>query len=105
MYKRQDLIYATDQLDRCLMYIAQGLRYDIIYATDQLARPMSKPSKLYLVAAKHALRYLAGTTDFQITNKKKRFQARCLLRLELGQQPRQREVDLVLSDDASDCSG
>jgi len=57
----------------CLMYIAQGLRYDLIYATGQLARPMSKPSKVHLVAAKHALRYLAGTTDFHITYKKEGF--------------------------------
>ena len=55
------------------MYIAQGLRYDLIYATGQLARPMSKPSKVHLVAAKHALRYLAGTTDFHITYKKEGF--------------------------------
>ena len=41
----------------CLMYIAQGLRYDLIYATAQLARPMPKPSKVHLVAAKHALHY------------------------------------------------
>ena len=34
----------------CLMYIAQGLRYDLIYATGQLAHPMSKPSKVHLVA-------------------------------------------------------
>ena len=34
---------------------------------------MSKPSKVHLVAAKHALRYLAGTTDFHITYKKEGF--------------------------------
>ena len=55
------------------MYSAQGLRYDLIYATGQLARPMSKPSKVHLVAAKHALRYLAGTTDFNFTYKKEGF--------------------------------
>ena len=55
------------------MYIAQGLHYDLIYTTGQLARPMSKPSKVHLVAAKHALRYLAGTTDFPITCKKEGF--------------------------------
>ena len=49
------------------MYIAQSLRNDLIYATGQLARPMSKPSKAHLVAAKHALHYLAGTTDFHTT--------------------------------------
>ena len=54
----------------CLMYIAQVLRYDIMYATSQLARPMAKPSKKHMVAAKHTLRYLAGTTDFSITYKR-----------------------------------
>ena len=53
----------------CLMYIAQGLRYDLTYATGQLARPMPKQSKVHLVGATHALRYLAGTTDFHITYK------------------------------------
>ncbi|CAB1120611.1 unnamed protein product [Ectocarpus sp. CCAP 1310/34] len=53
-----------------LMYIAQVLRYDIMYATGQLARPMAKPSKVHMVAAKHTLRYLAGTIDFSITYKK-----------------------------------
>eukprot|EP00752_Nemacystus_decipiens_P015081 g13435.t1 len=54
----------------CLMYVAQVLRYDIMYATGQLARPMAKPSKKHMVAAKHTLRYLAGTTDFSITYKR-----------------------------------
>ena len=53
-----------------LMYIAQVLRYDIMYATGQLARPMAKPSKVHKVAAKHTLRYLAGTTNFSITPRK-----------------------------------
>ena len=53
----------------CLMYIAQVLRY-IMYATSQLARPMAKPSKEHMVAAKHTLRYLVGTTDFSITYKR-----------------------------------
>ena len=41
-----------------------------MYATSQLARPMAKPSKKHMVAAKHTLRYLAGTTDFSITYKR-----------------------------------
>ena len=53
-----------------LMYIAQVLKYDIMYATGQLVRPMAKPSKVHMVAAKHTLRYLAGTTNFSITYKK-----------------------------------
>ena len=52
------------------MYIAQSLHYDLIYATGQLARQMSKPSKVHLAAAKHAVPYLAGTTHFHITYKK-----------------------------------
>ena len=57
----------------CLMYVPQVLRYDILYAVGQLARPMAKPSKIYMVAAKHTLRYLAGTTDFSITYKREGF--------------------------------
>ena len=53
-----------------LLYIAQVLRYDIMYATGQLARPMANPSKVHMVAAKHSLRYLAGTTNFSITYRK-----------------------------------
>ena len=54
----------------CLMYVLQVLRYDIMYAVGQLARPMAKPSKIHMVAAKYTLRYLAGTTDFSITYKR-----------------------------------
>ena len=52
------------------MYIAQVLMYDIMYATGLLARPMAKPSNVHMVAAKHSLRHLAGTTNFSITYKK-----------------------------------
>ena len=31
---------------------------------------MAKPSKKHMVAAKHTLRYLAGSTDFSITYKR-----------------------------------
>ena len=51
------------------MYLAQVSRYDILYAVNQLARGMSKPSKAHMGAAKHLLRYLAGSTDFSITYK------------------------------------
>lgn len=57
----------------CLMYVSQVLRYDIMYAVGQLARPMAKPSKIHMVAAKHTLRYLAGTTKFSITYKRGSF--------------------------------
>ena len=46
-----------------VMYLAQITRYDIMYSTCQLARAMSRPSKVHMGAAKHLLRYLAGTTD------------------------------------------
>ena len=53
------------------MYRGQVTRYDILYAVKQMARAMSKPSKAHMAAAKHLLRYLAGTVDFTITYKKK----------------------------------
>ena len=52
------------------MYIAQITRYDIMYSTCQLARAMSRSSKVHMGAAKHLLRYLAGTTDFTLVYKK-----------------------------------
>ena len=51
------------------VYLGQVTRYDILYAVNQLVRAMSKPSKSHMAAAKHLLRYLAGTTDFDITYK------------------------------------
>ena len=57
----------------CLMYVSQVLRYGIMIAVGQLASPMAKPSKIHMVAAKHTLRYLAGTTDFSITYKRADF--------------------------------
>ena len=53
-----------------VMYLAQILRYDIMYSSGQLARAMSRPAKVHMGAAKHLLRYLAGTTDFTIVYKK-----------------------------------
>ena len=38
-----------------------------MYAVGQLARPMANSNKIHMVAAKHTLRYLAGTTDVSIT--------------------------------------
>ena len=56
-----------------VMYLAQVTRYDIMYACSQLARALSKPSKVHMGAAKHLLRYLAGTKDFAITYKRGKF--------------------------------
>ena len=53
-----------------VMYLAQILRYDIMYGSGQLARAMSRPTKVHMGAAKHLLRYLAGTTDITIVYKK-----------------------------------
>ena len=50
-----------------VMHLGQVPRYDNLYAINQLARAMSKPSKAHMAAAKHLLRYLAGTVDFAIT--------------------------------------
>ena len=57
-----------------VMYLAQVTRYDIGYAVNQLARGMSNPSNAHMAAAKHLLRYLAGTTDHIITYNQGGFQ-------------------------------
>ena len=57
-----------------VMYLAKLKRYDIMCACSQLARALSKPSKVHMGAAKHLLRYLAGTKDFPITYKRGKFQ-------------------------------
>ena len=51
------------------MYLAQVYQYDILYTVNQLTRAISKPSKARMGAAKHPLRYLAGSTDFSMTYK------------------------------------
>ena len=53
-----------------VMCLGQVTRYDIGYAVNQLARAMSKSSKAHMAAAKHLLRYLAGTRNFAITYKR-----------------------------------
>ena len=54
-------------------YLAQITRYDIMYSTCQLPRAMSRPPKVHMGAAKHLLRYLAGTTDFTLVYKTEGF--------------------------------
>ena len=39
-------------------------RSDICYAVNQLSQAMFKPSKLFLKAGKHVLRYLRGTSEY-----------------------------------------
>ena len=41
-----------------------------MYSSGQLARAMSRLAKVHMGTAKHLLRYLAGTTDFNIVFKK-----------------------------------
>ena len=53
-----------------LLYLAQCTRYDLCYAVDQLTRACSKPAEIHMAAAKHALRYLRGTTDLPIVYKR-----------------------------------
>jgi ribonuclease HI len=49
-----------------LMYLASCTRPDIAQAVGALARYMSKPTTSHWTAAKHVLRYLAGTPDYGI---------------------------------------
>lgn len=51
------------------MYLAQITRHHVMYTPCQLARAMSKPGKVCMGAAKHLLRYFAGTRAFSITYK------------------------------------
>lgn len=69
------------------MYLSQVTRYDISYAVNQLARAMSKPSKVHMGAAKHLLRYLAGTVDFGITYKQGGFRLNAYSDANWGNNP------------------
>ena len=52
------------------MYLAQITRYDIMYSNCPLARDMPRRSKVHMGAAKHLVRYLAGTTDSTLVYKR-----------------------------------
>ena len=52
------------------MYLVQLIIHDILYSDNHLARAVSNPSKAHMGAARRLLRYLAGSIDFNITNKK-----------------------------------
>ncbi|CAB1099735.1 unnamed protein product [Ectocarpus sp. CCAP 1310/34] len=71
----------------CLIYLSQILRYDIMYATSQLARPMAKPSKNHMGAAKRTFRYLAGTTYFKIPYKRGGFKLTAFTDSNWGNNP------------------
>lgn len=49
-----------------LMYLSSCTRPDIAQAVGALTRYMSKPTTAHWTAAKHVLRYLAGTTNYGI---------------------------------------
>ena len=51
----------------CLLYAALLTRPDIAHAVNQLARFMKAPGEAHWKAAKHVLRYLAGTRDRALT--------------------------------------
>ena len=68
-----------------LMCHAQVSRYDILYAVNQLAGAMSKPSKAHMGAAKHVLRYLAGSVNFPITYKRGGFKLTTYLETLTGE--------------------
>ena len=70
-----------------VMYLAQVTRYDIGYAVNQLVRGMSNPSKAHMAAAKHLLRYLAGTTDHVITYNQGGFQLTAFSDANWGSNP------------------
>ena len=70
-----------------VIYLAQVTRYDILFAVNQLARAMTKPSKAHMAAAKHLLRYLAGTIDFCITYKKDDFKLTAFSDVNWGNNP------------------
>ena len=74
-----------------VMYLAQITRYDIMYSTCQLARAMSRPSKVHMGAAKHLLRYLAGTTDFTLVYKKGGFKLTAFTDSNWGNNPDNRK--------------
>ena len=58
-----------------LLYLAQCTRYyDLCHAVNQPTRACSKPAEIHMTAAKHALRYLRGTTDLSIASKRGQFQ-------------------------------
>ena len=52
------------------MYLAQITRYDIMYSNCPLARDMPRRSKVHMGAAKHLVRYLAGTTASTLVYKR-----------------------------------
>ena len=74
-----------------LLYLAECTRYDLCYAVNQLMRAYSKPAEIHMVAAKHALRYLRGTTDLLIVYKRGQFRMVSYTDASLGANPDNRK--------------
>ena len=56
-----------------LLYLVHCTRYDLCYEVNQLTRACGKPAEIHMTAAKHALRYLRGTTNLPIVYKRGQF--------------------------------
>ena len=54
----------------CLNYIAQSTRPDIVFAVNVLSRFCTNPGVKHWQGVKHLMRYLRGTSDYQLTYKK-----------------------------------
>jgi hypothetical protein len=50
-----------------LTYLAGGTRPDIQFSVNRLSQHLATPRKVHLEAAKHVLRYVAGTLNYGIT--------------------------------------
>ena len=74
-----------------LLYLAQCTWYDLRYAVNQLTRACSKPAEIHMTAAKHALRYLRGTTDLPIVYKRGQFRMVSYTDASFGVNPDNRE--------------
>jgi hypothetical protein len=63
-----DLIDATlyRQIIGSLMYLT-NTRPDICFAVNTLSQFLLEPRRVYLVAAKHVMRYLKGTMDYGLS--------------------------------------
>ena len=48
------------------MYAMLGMRPDLAYSVGCLSRFNSNPGATHVAALKHVLRYLTGTTDYQL---------------------------------------
>ena len=70
-----------------VMTLAHVSRHDILYGVNQLAKTTSNPSKAHMGSAKHLLRYLAGSIDFDLTYKIGRFKLTALSDTNWGINP------------------